>query len=87
MHLDRRPCFVFGVADGLDRAFGALWFASYAQAASVMDDLMAEERPALLRNDLHQVLFDFLGIVVLRELPASRDAMDVGIDYDAVVYF
>jgi hypothetical protein len=85
VYIDRRPCLVLGVAKRFDGAFGTFWFAGDAEAAAVMDDLVAEQGPALLRNDLHEVLFDLLGIVVLRELPPSRDSMDVRVSDDSIV--
>ena len=85
MHLDCRPCLVLGVTEQFDEAFSAFWLASDAQAAAVVDHLVAEQSPALLRNNLHEVLFDLLRIVVLRKLPAARDAMDVGVYDDSIV--
>ena len=59
------------MTEWVDWAFGAFWFAGYAEAAAVMDHLMTEESPAGLGDDLHQILFDFLGVAIFGELPAA----------------
>ena len=44
---------------------------------------MTERNPAILRDDLHQVLLDLFRRVLLRELQPVRDAKHVRIDDDA----
>lgn len=48
-----------------------------------MDDLVRERDPAILRKNLHEVLFDLNGIVIFGEIQALGNPLDVGIDDDA----
>jgi hypothetical protein len=64
MHLHCAPRLVARVADIFQRTFYALGLARNAQAASVPDDLVGEENPFFARDDVHQVLFDFLRVGV-----------------------
>ena len=41
---------------------------------------MRKQDPSLAGNDLHQILLDFLRIVLRRQLQPARDAMHVGVD-------
>ena len=50
----------------------------------MQDDLVGEDDPLVVRNDLHQVLLDLLGVCVPGQLQASRDALHMGIDHDAL---
>src|SRR5690348_15261129 len=81
MYLYRRPSLVFSVAERLNRAVCATRLPRDAEIASVMNHLVREQYPAILRDDLHQILLDLLRLVVLCELPAARDTMHVRI-YD-----
>ena len=47
------PGFVLRVAELLEVAFVALGLAGFAHLAAVMDELVGEGDPAILRNDLH----------------------------------
>src|SRR5580704_16389780 len=68
------------MAKSLQRAVNALGFARDAQAASVPDDLVREENPFLARDDAHQVLLDFLRIIVCSEFQAARDAVHMRVN-------
>lgn len=43
---------------------------------------MPEDNPVLTRNQLHKVLFDLIGIAVLREPYAPGKAPDMGVNND-----
>ena len=58
MDFDRGPGFVGGVAESFHVALRALGFTGDADGAAVMNDLVGEGDPLVLRDDLHQVLFD-----------------------------
>ena len=45
--------------------------------------MMRELNPFVLRDDLHQVLFDFDGVGIFCEVEAIGQALDVGIDDDS----
>ena len=47
----------------------------------MMDDLVREKDPPLLRDDLHQVLLDADGIVVPGEVEPPRNTLHVSIDH------
>src|SRR5579884_1496167 len=79
------PGFVGGVADIFQRAFGAFWPARDAQLAPMPDDLVRKICPALARDDAHQVLLDFHGLIVPGELQPPRNAMHVSIDNYALI--
>jgi len=79
----RLPGLVFGVAELLEAAAVAFWFAGDADLSAVADELVTEGDPAGLRDDAHQVLFYFGSCVSLGEREAASDAEDVGVDYDA----
>ena len=68
MNVYRAPRFIRGVADIFQWALGAFRSARHAELASVPDDLVRKERPFLARDHLHQVLLDFLRILVARKL-------------------
>ena len=44
-----------------------------------MDEFVGESNPAVLRDDLHEVLLDFYGLVVFCELEAAAQAEDVSV--------
>ncbi len=77
------PGFVGGVAELFEGALGALGFAGVADGAAVVDQLVGELNPAVVRDDLHQVLFDGLRGFAAGEAQAAGDAKDVRIDDDA----
>ena len=60
-------------------ALDALGAAGLADLASVPDQLVREKDPAILRDDAHEVLLDFLGIGVAGEVEAGGEALDVGV--------
>ena len=69
------------VAKLLEVAAVALGFAGFADLAAVMDDLVGEVDPAVLRqNDLHQLLLDFLRRFAFGKPETARDAEDVCVD-------
>src|SRR3989442_15773425 len=68
VNLYRAPRFIRGMADIFQWASGAFGSACRAQLPSVPDDLVRKERPFLARDHLHQVLLDFLRILVARKL-------------------
>lgn len=76
----RAPGFVFGVAEVFEKAVGASWFARDTDFAAEMDDAMREVDPGWLRDQLHQVLFDFFRSGGLCQLQSLRDAHDMCID-------
>lgn len=84
MLLDCRPRFVFSVTDVFERTFGTLWIASDTDGASVMDYLVREKDPVVVGDDFHQVLLDSRRIVVLGQFEPARNAMNVGVDDDAI---
>src|SRR5882672_2090018 len=57
---------------GCDRALAAFRLARHADPASVPDHPMREVDPLLHRQELHQVLLDFLRIVLPRQLKSAR---------------
>ena len=59
------PGFVFGVAELLEVAAVALGLAGVADLAAMVDELVREGDPTILRDDLHQLLLDFFGGVAL----------------------
>src|SRR5689334_17862953 len=58
VHVHSGPGLVSRMTDRFQRTLGALGRTRNAKRASVMDDLVRIERPALARDDLHQVLLD-----------------------------
>jgi len=78
------PGLVFGVTEGLEVAAVALGLAGVADLAAVMDDLVREADPAVVRQDLHQLLLDLLRSVAFGEREAARDAEDMSVHDDAL---
>ena len=74
------PRLVFRVADLLEVTAVAFGFAGLADLAAMMDELMREGNPAVLRNDLHELLLDLLRCVAFGNAEAAGDAKDVGVD-------
>lgn len=79
----RGPGFVGGVALVFEGAVGAAGFARDADLAAMVDELVAELNPTVLRDDFDQVLLDLDGIVVLCQFKALGKAVDVRVDHDA----
>ena len=73
---------VFRVADLFQIALDAFRFARLANAPSMPNELMRKEDPAVLRNDFHQIGFDFLGVCIFRQIQATRNTLHVRIDND-----
>src|ERR1700747_1469672 len=73
---------VFRIADLFQIALDAFRLARLANAPSVPDELMRKEDPAILRNDFHQIGFDFLGICIFRQIQAAGNPLHVRIDND-----
>ena len=48
-----------------------------------MNHLVGEEDPAILRNDLHEILLDLCRFSVLGQVEALSDALHVGVDDNA----
>ena len=67
--------FIFCVADAIQVTLGAFREAGDTQGAPVKDDLVREQDPLLLRDDLDEILLDFDRVRVLREVQALRDAL------------
>jgi hypothetical protein len=80
MHIDCRPGLVACMANVFKRAFCALWIACNADSAAVVNDLVRKVGPLLLWYHLHQVLLDPDGVVIIRELKATRDSVHMGVD-------
>ena len=64
-------------------AGGALGIPGDTERAAMEDDLVREDNPLLFWNDLHEVLFDLLGVGVFGQVEAGGDALDVRIDNDS----
>src|SRR5215831_5633816 len=75
--------FIFRVADRCEVAFEAFGFTRDADAPSVPDQLVGELNPFVLGDDAHEVVFDFSGILVLRQIETPRKAHDVSVHDDA----
>src|SRR6267143_2924692 len=60
----RSDALVFRVAQRFHIALHAFRFARVADPASVPDQLVRKLDPLLLRNNLHQILLDLLGIFI-----------------------
>src|ERR1041384_2956210 len=71
MHFHCAPGLVAGVANVFEQAVGAPGAAGDAQFASVPDNLVREQSPALARDHAHQVLFDLFRIFFPGQLQAS----------------
>src|ERR1700682_4348817 len=65
-----RPSLIRSVANIFQSALSAPRTASDAHRTSVMNDLMSEIDPLILRDDFHQVLFDALRVIVLGQFQA-----------------
>jgi len=87
MHLHRAPGLVRGVAYIFQRAVYAFGLAGDAEFASVPDDLVGKENPFLAWDHAHQILLDFLRIVVRGQFEAAGDAVHVGVDHYAFGLF
>ena len=83
----RVPGLVFGVAELLEVAEVAFGLAGNAHLAPVVDDLVGEVDPAVLRDDLHQLLFNFLRRVAFGKAEAARNAEDMGVNNHAFGFF
>ena len=70
--LSRSGSLIFGVAEGFEVARGAFRIARHAQRAAVQDDLVREQDPPILGDDLHEVLLDFDRVGVFGEVQAAR---------------
>ena len=77
-----RPGLVFGRALLLQIATFTLGFARIANGSAVVNQLMGEADPTVLRQDAHQFLFNFLRRVSLGEREAARNAEDMRIDHN-----
>jgi hypothetical protein len=83
VNVDGGPGFVGGVTDVFEWTLGALGHARDAEGTSVMNNLVGEVDPFVLREDAHEVLLDLDRLVVLREFEAAGDAVHVGVYNDA----
>lgn len=63
--------FVDRIADRFEIAFQAIRFAGLTYAPPMPNELMGKVNPRLFRYRRHQVLLNFLGIVVTREIEAA----------------
>ena len=66
-----------------ERAVRAFGFARVADLTAVVDELVGEVDPAILRNDEHEVAFDLDGISVGGEFKPAGEAKHVGVDDDS----
>ncbi len=55
----------------------------FADLAAVVNELVRERDPVILRNDPHQLLLDFLRRITFGEAEAAGNAEDVRVDDDA----
>src|SRR5712691_2433165 len=67
----------------IQQAFATLRLARDADLAAVVDESMRKDRPLLLRDELHQILFDLHRVVARCQSEAAGDARDVRVDDDA----
>src|SRR6516164_8140255 len=74
--------FVFGVTQFFHIALRALRLARGADAASVPDQLVRKLDPLVLWNNGHQILLDFLGIVVASQIQPLREPHYMRIHHD-----
>src|ERR1700745_2080908 len=87
VHVHGAPGFVRSMADILEPAISTLGSAGNAELASMPDDLMGEECPLILRNHLHQVLFDLLRSFIPGKLKPPGNALHMGVyDYAFVLF-
>src|SRR5205809_105180 len=71
------------VANWFQQTFRTLRIPRHTERSPVMDHLMREQNPALLRNHADQVLLDLDWIFLLRQIEAARDALYVRVHHDA----
>src|ERR1700688_1358522 len=74
---------VFRIANSLQVTFHATGFARLADAPAMPDQLMRKNDPLVPRNNLHEVLLDFLGIRVACEVQPRGEALHMSIDDDS----
>ena len=55
----------------------------HAQGPAVVNDLMGEENPFILRDHFHQILLDLDGLGVFRQIETARQSLHVRVDDDA----
>lgn len=70
------------MAELLEVAAIALGFARVADLASVVDELVGESDPAILRENLHQLLFNFFCCFRFSQTEAACNAEDVRVYND-----
>ena len=70
------------MAELLEVAAVALGFARVADLASVVDELVREGDPAILRENLHQLLFNFFCCLCFSQTEAACNAEDVRVYND-----
>ena len=70
------------MAELLEVAAAAFRLSGIADLTAMMDELVGEGDPAVLRNNLHQLLLDFLRRVAFGQAEAAGDAEDVRIDHN-----
>src|SRR5260370_16864929 len=74
--------FVFRIAKRFEIALDAHRFAGLTDFAAVPDQLMGKQDPFFLRDDLHQVLLDLLGIFVPGQIEPAATPLDRGCPHD-----
>jgi len=72
-----------GETEATKFAIWAIGFARGATAPAVPDEKVAPKRPVILRDDFHQVFFDFDRVGVFGQTEALAQAGHVGVDHDA----
>src|ERR1022692_4569456 len=70
---------IFRIAGRIQQTFRAARLAGLAECAAMVDNLVREEYPAVLRDDLHQVLLDLAGIGLSGQIQPAGDALHVRI--------
>lgn len=77
------PGFVFRVAELFEVAAVAFWFAGDAHLAAMVNELVREGDPVVLRDNLHQLLLDLLRRVAFGQAEAMGDAEDMRVHDNA----
>src|SRR5580704_14670244 len=87
VHFHGAPGFIGGVAKVFEGTVEALGLTGDAELASVPDDLVGKEDPLVARDNAHQILLNFLWVVIGCEFEAPRDAVYMSVDNHAFGLF
>jgi hypothetical protein len=80
--LVRTPRFIRRITKFLKRTVHTLRLPGHTNLPPVMNQLMRERNPSILRNDLHQVLLHLLRSCLLGQLQPPRQPHNMRIDHD-----